>query len=387
MPHSVVEHIIPRDELKAFKNHVQVTALPTSCDVLKQDGEGNLQLRHDQSLPSLDGQPGMVLVKVAAVGLNHTDYKMPSNFPTADATGGCDFAGTVVALGHDIDPYDNIMSVGTRVCGAVHGSNRADLSTGSFSEYVRVPAAMMMRIPDAISFEQAAGLGGVAHGTVAQALWSCLGLTATPENPCANEQDAFPVLVYGGSTATGTMAIQLLRLSGLRPIAVCSPRNFALARKFGATAVFDYTSPSCGADIRAHTGNRLWHALDCISDAQSAAICYSALGRAGGLYVCLELPPDGALTARRAVRHEFLMGYDIFGKGIDLPGGYGREPNLDRHELGKAWYRSMEKLVADGKIKLHPITVLDGRFDGILKGLSLLKKGEVSATKLVVNLA
>ncbi|KXJ94937.1 chaperonin 10-like protein [Microdochium bolleyi] len=386
MPHSVIDVVSTTDVFHTIKSNAQVTTLPATHNVLRQDEEGNLQLRYDQDLPSLDDEPDKILVRVAAVGLNPTDYKMPANFPKAGATGGCDFAGTVVQLGHQVQ-LDNRIHLGDRVSGAVHGSNRADPDTGAFAHFVKVPASMIMRIPDTVSFQQAAALGGVGHGTVAQALWSSLGLTATPERPAVSEEDALPVLVYGGSTATGTIAIQILRLSGLRPIAVCSPHNFALARKYGATAVFDYMSPSCGADIRAHTGNQLWHALDCISDAQSAAICYAALGRAGGHYVCLELQPDSVLAARRAVQPEFLMGYDMFGKGIDLPGAYGREPNPDRHELGKAWYRTMEKLVGDGKIKFHPTTILDGRFDGILKGLASLRKGEVSGTKLVVNMA
>ncbi|KAJ1323104.1 aspyridone synthetase trans-acting enoyl reductase [Microdochium nivale] len=385
MPHSVIEVVPTVGVHYATKNNIQVTTLPATHDVLRQDGEGNLLLRRDQDLPRLDDAPNMVLIRVAAVGLNPTDYKMPSSFPKADATGGCDYAGVVAQLGHDVK-LDGRIHVGDRVCGAVHGSNHADPGTGAFAQYVRVPASMIMRIPPAVSFQQAAALGGVGHGTVALALWSSLGLTATPENPAVREEDALPVLVYGGSTATGTMAIQILRLSGLRPIAVCSPRNFALARKYGATAVFDYMSPSCGADIRAHTGNQLWHALDCISDEQSTAICYAALGRAGGRYVCLELQQDSVLSTRRAIRPEFIMGYDIFGNGIDLPGAYGRDPNQSRHELGKAWFRTMEKLMGDGKIKFHPITILDGQFDGILKGLASLKKGEVSGTKLVVNM-
>lgn len=46
------------------------------------------------------------------------------------------------------------------------------------------------------------------------------------------------MLVYGGSTATGTIATQLLELSGYDPIATCSPRNFDLVRSRGASAVF-----------------------------------------------------------------------------------------------------------------------------------------------------
>jgi len=81
------------------------------------------------------------------------------------------------------------------------------------------------------------------------------------------------------------------------------------------------------------------------------------------------------------------MGYDYFGKGIALPGAYGREPNLERHEFGKEWYKTMEVLLAKGVIQFHPIKVLKGQWDGIIGGLDSLRKGEVSGTKLVVRLS
>jgi len=198
-------------------------AVPSLQTAIKQAVGGVLKVTSNAAVPPL--QPGMVLLRVAAVGLNPTDYKMPANFPTPGATAGCDFAGTVVAVGSEKDNDDDDVMVtgdphgirhtrlqpGDRVFGAVHGSNPADKAQGAFAEYVLVPASMVARVPEGVSWEQAAALGGVGHGTVAQALWTCMGLPYTPDNPAKGEE-TFPVLVYGGSTATGTMAIQLLKL-------------------------------------------------------------------------------------------------------------------------------------------------------------------------------
>lgn len=364
--------------------------LPTTQTVIKQGPGGVLTVSKNAPLPLVDA--GTVLIRPAAVGLNPTDYKMPSSFPTPGATAGCDFAGTVVAVGQGVTDW----LAGDRVLGAVHGSNPLGKTTGAFAEYVRADAEMVTRMPDNMSWEQAAALGAVGHGTVALALWMCLGLEGTSAAPLApgsdsgieadEEEESNYVLVYGGSTATGTMAIQLLQLSGYKPVAVCSPRNFALARSFGAVAVFDYMSPMCGADIRAYTENSLWHVLDCISDEQSAQVCYAAMGRAGGRYVCLELQPPEALSSRKAVTSEFLMGYDMFGKQIALPGDYGREANEERHQAGRKWCVELGRLLAEGKIKSHPIKVLEGGWQSIIDGLELLRKGEVSGTKLVVRL-
>jgi len=135
---------------------------------------------------------------------------MPDNFPTAGAIDGCDFAGTVVAIGAAVtQPF----RIGDRVCGAVHGSNPANLLSGSFAEYVCATADILLKIPDGVSWEQGAAVGGVPLGTLGLAFWEFLGLPFDPEHP-ATKEESFPVLVYGGGTATGTMAIQLLKLYG-----------------------------------------------------------------------------------------------------------------------------------------------------------------------------
>lgn len=64
-----------------------------------------------------------------------------------------------------------------------------------------------MRIPDDMSFEEAATLGaGIV--TMGQGLYQSLGLPL-PDDPA---KEAIPVLIYGGSTATGSLAIQFAKL-------------------------------------------------------------------------------------------------------------------------------------------------------------------------------
>ncbi|XWW93411.1 hypothetical protein V2A60_001344 [Cordyceps javanica] len=93
------------------------------------------------------------------------------------------------------------------------------------------------------------------------------------------------------------------------------------------------------------------------------------MGRAGGRYVCLELQPPEALSSRKAVTSD-----------------HGREANEERHQAGRKWCMEMGRLLAEGKIKSHPIKVLEGGWQSIIDGLKLLRKGEVSGTKLVVRL-
>lgn len=150
----------------------------------------------------------MVLVKTVAVALNPCDFKMAERFPSPGATDGCDFAGTIVALGSNAANIRDFR-IGDRVCGAVHGSNPIDHQAGSFAEYVAIDVEFLFKMPNIMPFETGAAIGGTGLGTLGLALFRSLGLPGTPERPA---EKSLIVLVYGGSTSVGTMAIQLLRL-------------------------------------------------------------------------------------------------------------------------------------------------------------------------------
>jgi NADPH:quinone reductase-like Zn-dependent oxidoreductase len=182
------------------------------------------------------------------------------------------------------------------------------------------------------------------------------------------------------------VAIQLLKLSGFDPIAICSPANFELVRMYGATAAFDYTNPQTAAKVKAHSGGRLKHALDCISDKQSVECCYAAMSRVGGRYVSLEFVPDELLARRRAIHANFVLGFEVSGEGTKLPGAYGKPADPEKRELGKRCFAMYQRLVDEGKVRPHPTQLLEGGLGGVLEGLALLKSGSISGMKLVVNL-
>lgn len=326
------------------------------------------------------------MIKTTAVALNPSDHKMGAYFPTPGAVVGMDFAGTVVALHPSLPSNPRNINVGDRVCGIVHGSNPARLEDGAFALYIRARPELLLRVPASVPLEHAATLC-TGLSTNLLALWDPeegLALTATPDQPAPSP---FPVLVYGGSTATGTLAVQLLRLSGLEPVVTCSPRNFDLVRGFGAGQCFDYTGLGVAEEIKKATGGRLRHAYDCITDADSVGVCYGAMSRAGGRYACLEKCPE-ELRTRRAVKHGFILGYDVFGEEVPLGGGYGRPGDKGKYARAVKWFGVFQRLLDEGRLKTHPVQVLDGEgLEVVLKGLDLLKTGSVSGKKLVVIVA
>ncbi|KAF2795010.1 GroES-like protein [Melanomma pulvis-pyrius CBS 109.77] len=352
--------------------------LPLSHSAIVQDHHGRPRLAEDVNLPVL--KPGTVMVETIAVALNPSDNKMGKTFPTPGAIVGMDFSGIVVSI-HPETTTDLV--IGDRVCGCVHGSNPSEPTNGAFAEHVRARPELLLRVPDHLPMEHAATLG-TGLMTNIMALWhpSALGLSATLEAPA---EKAFPVLVYGGSTATGTLAIQLLRLSGLEPTVACSPHNFDLVQSRGATSVTDYMSPDALNEVRSHTQGRLKHAYDCIVDATSISHCYKALGRTGGRYISLEMVPK-ELQTRRAVRASLVLAYEGFGENVALSKGYESQADPEKLSLMVKHIHILQRYLDNGTLKTHPARCLDGGLAGILEGLRILKSGSVSGQKLAILL-
>jgi len=152
------------------------------------------------AVPSIEADE--VLVQVIAVAINPFDGKSADLSPTIGATAGCDFAGIILAMG---DSTEKAFTIGERVCGFVFGNNPERLDNGAFAEFVAAPADLLIRIPAATNFEVAATLG-VGIATAGLVLYHELKLPL----PESSKTQRGYVLVYGGSTATGTLAIQLL---------------------------------------------------------------------------------------------------------------------------------------------------------------------------------
>ncbi|KAL8678458.1 MAG: hypothetical protein Q9186_005196 [Xanthomendoza sp. 1 TL-2023] len=395
------------------------STLPETHRALIQSSHGlPLKLSSAKSLPVL--RAGQVLVRVHAVALNPTDYKMPANFPTPAAVCGCDFAGEVVAFGPryeipDAETKANTLKLGDAVFGCVHGSNPADKGTGSFAEYVAAEKDLVCKVPQDTGWLQAAAWGGIGWSTLGIALWDeerGLGLiwpwkiteaAAMTKEKGGEANRGIYVLVNGGATATGSLAVQLLKLNvsctvaygqrvvsaGYTPIVTCSPDNARLLRSLGAVQTFDYNSPSCGQWIRSQTNNRLKYVLDCVADTASVELCFAAMSRVGGRYVCLELPAAGVLGARKAVQWRFVMGYEIFGREIALGNGYGRDGKQGAEHRRRAakWARQFQVLIDSGYLEGHPLEQLPGSWEtSVPAGLDRLMRGGVRGRKLVARI-
>lgn len=179
--------------------------LPVRQTAIVGLSNGELGISQDVHLPGLE--PDMIMVKNVAVALNPVDTKMTGNLASSGAISGMDFAGTVEAIGSNVQTPTPIV-IGDRVCGAVQGMHSLTPRVGAFAEYVGATGFVSMKIPEQLSFEEGATLGS-GIGTIGLALFRSLEIPGYPTEPAIKPRE---VLVYGGSTATGTMAIQLIKL-------------------------------------------------------------------------------------------------------------------------------------------------------------------------------
>ncbi|KAK8126998.1 zinc binding enoyl reductase [Apiospora kogelbergensis] len=345
--------------------------------ILAQD-DGTLCVSHNAPVPSLEDD--MILVKNAAIALNPIDTKMVGKLASPGAIAGMDYAGEVIAIGSKVQTAAEI-HVGDRVCGAVQGMHSLNPAVGAFAEIVGATDVVTIKVPNYMTSEEAASLGS-GVGTIGLALFKSLDVPGYPSRPA---QKPVKVLVYGGSTATGTLAIQLLELSGLAPIATCSPRNFELVKSYGAEAVFDYHQTSCPDEIRAYTKNSLKYVLDCISEPETMQFCYKCIGRLGGKYTALEPFPQ-FLHNRPTVQPDWVLGPTLLGKRIGWGAPFEREGDPEVREFAVRWYETAQKLLDDGKLRTHPLQQMPDRLNGVLDGMEILRKKQVSGKKLIYSL-
>jgi NADPH2:quinone reductase len=198
---------------------------------------------------------GEALVKIAAAALNFFDtliiagkYQVKPPMPFSPAA---EFAGTVEKLG----PGVSGLKVGDRVLG--YGSH------GAAREYIAIAAERLVKIPDSVDFDRAAGLT-VTYGTTLHAL-----------KDRAKLKSGETLAVLGASGGVGLAAVEIGKLMGARVIAgASSPEKIAFAKQHGADDGIDYSKEDLKEGLRRVTQGR---GADVIYDPVGGAYSEAAL--------------------------------------------------------------------------------------------------------------
>lgn len=185
-------------------------------------------------VPDPTPRAGEVVLRVAAAGINRADLMQRQGFypppPGESELPGLEVSGTVTALGDGVNDWH----VGDEVC--------ALLSGGGYAEQVAVPAGQLLPVPKGVSLVDAAALPEVAC-----TVWSNVFMVG-------HLKESETLLVHGGSSGIGTMAIQLAHAIGARVATTAgSQEKLERCRELGADILINYREQDFVEELRKAT--------------------------------------------------------------------------------------------------------------------------------------
>jgi putative PIG3 family NAD(P)H quinone oxidoreductase len=203
-----------------------------SAIIVPQPGDPEIMRLAQMPLPEVE--PGEVLIKVAAAGVNAPDLSQRAGHypppPGASPLLGLEVSGEIVVPAGDWKQGDQVVAL---------------CNGGGYAEYVAVPAGQVLPAPANWSLVDAAALPETWF-TVTQTLVMRAGL-----------EPGMSVLVTGAAGGIGGAAIQISRILGADPIAlVSSPEKAAYVLALGARAAVRHDTEDVAARIRDFTGGR-----------------------------------------------------------------------------------------------------------------------------------
>lgn len=220
----------PQGKAPSGSHMCSVVPVPSSMKAVVQTGYGSPDVLQLVERPVPTPKPDEVLVRIHRAGINTADSMLRQGTPRyarlflglfkpRHPIPGTGFSGVVQAVGSDVTKFD----VGDAVFG------EPGLNFGAHAEYVAVAeSGMILRKPDAVSFEDAAVLcdGPMTSLNFLQRLTTV--------------QPGQHVAIIGASGSLGTVAVQIAKHMGAHVTGICSAPNAALVRDLGADVVVDY---------------------------------------------------------------------------------------------------------------------------------------------------
>ena len=211
--------------------------IPTVMQAIDPESPGGPEVMRLVERPVPSPGEGEVLIRVAAAGVNRPEVMQRKGLypppPGAPSILGMEVSGTIVATGEGVQPE----LVGQPVCALISG--------GAYAQYAVAPYGQCLHVPEALSMVEAAAMPETLF-----TVWTNLF-----ERGYASEGDI--VLVHGGTSGIGTMAIGLANLFGLTIIVTAgSDEKCAAAKALGADHAINYKTQDFVAEVKTITGGK-----------------------------------------------------------------------------------------------------------------------------------
>lgn len=248
---------------------------------------------------------------------------------------------------------------------------------GAFQLYAIARAIATAQIPPNIAYEDAVVLP-LAVSTATVGLYTPLQLHLPLPTVPARPSSGDTIIIWGGASSVGSVAIQLARASGLAVATTCSPRNSAFVQELGASLIFDYSSPTIREDMASELKSRtVVGAFNAIGGETSNDLLIdilAALPKVEGRRKHVATVPPAPESDDRGVTVAVL--------------GSAAQMFLDesRLHIGEyMWRNFLPKALVHGILTPSPQPMIVGEgLPSIQQALDILEKG-VSARKVVVK--
>ena len=208
-----------------------------AMDYIQIEEHGDPEVLKLDSMPVPEPNPGEVLIRVAAAGVNRPDVMQRKGLypppPGATDVPGLEISGTVVSVGENVTEP----AVGAEVCALV--------VCGGYAEYCLAAASLCLPIPKSLSLDDAAGLPETFF-----TVW-----TNVFERGQLKSGDS--ILVHGGSSGIGTTAIQLCKAFGAKVYTTAgTPEKCKFCEQLGADAAINYRKQDFSEEIKKLTDGK-----------------------------------------------------------------------------------------------------------------------------------
>ena len=261
--------------------------------------------------------PDEVLIRVAACGICGSDvhgYDGSSGRRIPPIVMGHEAAGRIAAVGQNVKGLaegDRVTFDSTIFCGACAHCRRGDVNlcdhrqvlgvscsdyrrAGAFAEYVVVPSRVIHRLPDPLSFSEAAMLEAVAvaiHG---------VSLAQIPPNSTA--------LVIGAGTI-GLLTLQALRSAGCSRVLVADidPTRLQLAQELGATTVLSAEKDLVAQVLELTSGTGVDVAVEAVGRTETVTAAIESVCKGGTVVLVGNISPQVTIPLQKVVTRQIRL--------------------------------------------------------------------------------